>query len=183
MVPGMHLSDIFNYQKYMYNYHSKLTTSHSFSSEWWSWPLIIRPIWYYQGKDLPVGMASTISSFGNPAIWWTGILAVIAAFVAALKRNKTMILVVAAIVAQYLPWIIISRATFIYHFFPILPFFMLAIVYVIKNLLEKGINKYIIYGYLLLTMVTFILFYPAVSGMVVPKTYIDFLRWFPSWVF
>lgn len=183
MVPGMHLSDIFNYQKYMYNYHSKLTASHSFSSEWWSWPLIIRPIWYYQGKDLPVGMASTISSFGNPAIWWTGILAVIAAFVAALKRNKTMILVVAAIVAQYLPWIIISRATFIYHFFPILPFFMLAIVYVIKNLLEKGINKYIIYGYLLLTMVTFILFYPAVSGMVVPKAYIDFLRWFPSWVF
>jgi Gpi18-like mannosyltransferase len=183
MVPGMKLSDIFEYQKSMYHYHSTLKSEHAFQSVWWSWPLMIRPIWYYQGKDLPAGMASTIVSFGNPAVWWIGIPAFFAAILAALKRNKAMTLVVAAAVSLYIPWILISRSAFIYHFFPMVPFLILAVVYAIKWLLEKGMNRYYIYGYLGLVLALFVLYYPALSGLVVSEAYINWLRWFPSWVF
>ncbi|HHY81749.1 MAG TPA: phospholipid carrier-dependent glycosyltransferase [Clostridiales bacterium] len=183
MVPGMKFSDILEYQKSMYRYHSQLKSTHSFQSEWWTWPLMIRPIWYYQGKDLPAGMASTIASFGNPAVWWAGVLAFIAAIKAAWDKNKAMILVVVAVISQYIPWMLITRSAFIYHFFPMVPFMMLSVVYVIKKQKEKGINMKYIYGYLGLVMLLFIMFYPAVSGLVVPKDYIHFLRWFPSWVF
>ncbi len=183
MVPGMEFGDILEYQKSMYRYHSTLESTHSFQSEWWSWPLMIRPIWYYQGKDLASGMASTIASFGNPAIWWPGVLAIVFAVMAAFKRNKAMFLVTTAIISQYIPWMLISRSAFIYHFFPMVPFMMLAIVYVIKRLVERGISKYYVYAYLSLVLLMFVLFYPAVSGLVVPKAYINFLRWFPSWVF
>ena len=183
MVPGMEFSDILNYQKSMYRYHSGLESTHSFQSDWWTWPLMIRPIWYYQGKDLAEGMASTIASFGNPAVWWAAVPAFFAAVRAAWRKNKAMILIVIAVLSLYAPWILISRSAFIYHFFPMVPFMMLAIVYVIKVWREKGGSMKYIYGYLGLVLILFIMFYPAVSALVVPKTYIKFLRWLPSWVF
>ncbi|HBG75705.1 MAG TPA: hypothetical protein DDW86_01960 [Clostridiales bacterium] len=182
-VPGMKFSDILEYQKSMFHYHSTLKSGHPFQSAWWSWPLMVRPIWYYQGVDLPAGMASTISSFGNPAIWWSGIPAFLAAVRAAWKENKAMFLVVIALLSLYIPWMAVPRSAFIYHFFPMVPFLILSIVYGIKCLMEKGVRKGWIYGYLGLVAIVFVLFYPAVSGMVVPKAYIEGLRWFPSWVF
>lgn len=182
-VPGMTVSDILNYQRQMYHYHSRLTATHPFTSPWWSWPLMIRPIWYYRGVDLPAGMASTIASFGNPAVWWPGIPAAFYGIKAALKGNRALMLVIVAIAAQYLPWILVPRIAFIYHFFPILPFVMLTLVYAWKVLLEQGWPKSCLYGYLVLAAVLFLMFYPAVSGLVVPEDYIRFLRWFDTWVF
>ena len=183
LVPGMTAADIFNYQRQMYHYHSRLTATHPFTSPCWSWPLMTRPIWYYRGVDLPAKMASTIASFGNPAVWWPGIPAAFYGIKAALKGSRTLVLVVVAIAAQYLPWILVPRIAFIYHFFPILPFVMLTIVYVWKVLLERGWPKACLYGYLVLTAALFLMFYPAVSGLVVPEGYIRFLRWFDTWVF
>lgn len=183
LVPGMEFDDIFEYQKSMYYYHSTLDEPHSFQSEWWTWPFMIKPIWYYNGQDLPAGMASTIASFGNPAVWWAGIPAFIAAFRASIRKNKAMALVVTAVISQYIPWMLISRSAFIYHFFPMVPFMILAVVYGIKALIENGLSRNYIYGYLGLVLLLFILFYPAVSGLTVPEGYIAFLRWLPTWIF
>ena len=183
LVPGMKFSDIIDYQGSMYRYHSRLESTHDFQSQWWTWPLMIRPIWYYQGRDLPAGMASTIASFGNPAVWWAAIPAFFIAVRAAWKGSKSMFIVVIAVITQMLPWMLISRSSFIYHFFPMVPFMMLAVVYVIKQWIEKGRSRKVVYGYLGLVLALFILFYPAVSGLIVPETYIRFLRWLPSWYF
>ena len=179
----MKFSDIIDYQGSMYRYHSRLESTHDFQSQWWTWPLMIRPIWYYQGRDLPAGMASTIASFGNPAVWWAAIPAFFIAVRAAWKGSKSMFIVVIAVITQMLPWMLISRSSFIYHFFPMVPFMMLAVVYVIKQWIEKGRSRKVVYGYLGLVLALFILFYPAVSGLIVPETYIRFLRWLPSWYF
>jgi dolichyl-phosphate-mannose--protein O-mannosyl transferase len=63
-------------QKSMYAYHAGITESHPYSSVWYEWPVMTRPIWYYTGRDqLPPGKVSDIYAFGNPAVWWTGIIA------------------------------------------------------------------------------------------------------------
>ncbi|NLC45190.1 MAG: phospholipid carrier-dependent glycosyltransferase, partial [Clostridiales bacterium] len=80
-------------------------------------------------------------------------------------------------------WMLVPRSAFIYHFFPMVPFMMLTVVYVIKQWIEKGKSKKVVYGYLGLVLALFILFYPAISGMIVPEGYIRFLRWLPSWYF
>ncbi|HOB19342.1 MAG TPA: glycosyltransferase family 39 protein [Candidatus Atribacteria bacterium] len=182
-VEGMTFKDILEYQKRMYNYHSGLEATHSFQSPWWSWPLIIRPIWYYKAPDMPAGLASTISSFGNPAVWWAGLAAFFYALKEAVVRNKKALLLVIAIVSQILPWTLISRAAFIYHFFPIIPFMMLAVVYVINKLEDMGLERKWVYAYLALVLVLFIVFYPAVSGMVIPRAYAELMEILPSWVF
>ncbi|MBC7962446.1 MAG: phospholipid carrier-dependent glycosyltransferase, partial [Steroidobacteraceae bacterium] len=81
--PGHDLTGVFRLQAHMLNYHRTLQATHPFSSPWWSWPLDLHPIWMYTGAGLPDGTASSIVSFGNPAIFWLGIPAVAtAAFLA-----------------------------------------------------------------------------------------------------
>lgn len=183
--PGHGLKDVFTYQTHMYNYHNNLNASHPFYSSWWQWPLMIKPVWFYSGSGLEVGRSSTIATLGNPAIWWTSIIAIpIAMLIALIKKEKKMIVVFTAIIALYLPWVFVSRIAFIYHFFSILPFAILSIVYVIKNTIEKyPLSKYIIYAYLTITAILFIVFYPALSAMEVDSSYIQFLKWFKSWSF
>lgn len=186
--PGHGFDLIFRNQVNMLNYHSDgvLTATHPFSSRWWEWPIIKRPLESYLGSDLQSGMSSSMTIMGNPAIWWTGIVAVFAAIIIAVKkRDRKMLVVFIAMAFQYLPWVPIARLTFIYHFFSTLPFLILAIVYVIKTLLEEyPTTRPFVYAYLILVVILFIMFYPVLAGIEVPRWYVEqFLLWFKSWVF
>jgi len=180
---------IWRYQKAIFKYHSYdvLDATHPFSSQWWEWPLMRRPLLTYSGSELPPDTSSTMTIMGNPAIWWAGIAAVLIAIVIAVcKKDKPMIVVFAAMAFQYLPWIGVPRVVFIYHFFSVVPFMILAIVYCIKTLLENYPQaKYIVIAYLAIVLVLFIMFYPVLSGLEVSKEYVDkCLLWFRgNWVF
>ena len=172
-------------QEYMYSYHSELTATHPYGSEWWTWPFIQRPIWYYHGTGVEEGMRSTIVSLGNPLIWWVGIPCIfISAYFAWRNRDKKMIVFYVAFVLQYAPWILIDRVCFIYHFFTSVPFIIFMIVYVFKNLIEKGIIKqYVLWIYLVLVMALFAVYYPVLTGIPVKESFVESLRLFSSWYF
>ena len=171
-------------QKHMYKYHANLNAKHSFGSPWWSWPIMVRPIWYFI-KDGSSPMRSTIVSFGNPAIWWVGIVAIgYTAFMAWKKRDKYMIPVIVGYGLQYFPWILVTRVAFIYHYFTAVPFMILMIVYAIKNLLEDGIiKKSTVWLYLGVVLVLFVMYYPVLTGLEVKRSFVDMLKIFSTWVF
>jgi len=185
-VKGHDLSSIWKYQLQMLKYHSELQATHPFSSKWWSWPLMLKPVWYYSGQQyLPTETISSIVSMGNPFIWWIGIAAIIISSIYGIKRkDKKILFILIGFLSQYIPWIFVQRLTFIYHFFASLPFMILFIVYTIE-MLEKKFNnfKYFTYGYLLITFLAFILFYPILSGFPVSRGYVEILRWLDSWIF
>jgi dolichyl-phosphate-mannose-protein mannosyltransferase len=187
MVPGEGhgLKNVISYQQHMFNYHNNLVATHPFSSPWWSWPLVLKPIWYYGGSELAQGKASSIVAFGNPAIWWGGVVAALsAAVIAWKKRDRRMLVVYTAMLFQYLPWVFVNRLVFIYHFFSTIPFMILTIVYMIRHLMEKDKDaRYIVYAYLAVVAVLFMIFYPVLSGMLVDRSYLDGLRWMKDWVF
>ena len=81
------LNGIIGLQEYMYHYHSTLTASHPYSSQWWQWPVMDRPVWYYMGANLNEGMTAGISGFGNPAVWLGGIVAFIFMLFASAKQK------------------------------------------------------------------------------------------------
>ncbi len=183
--PGHELADVIRLQKHMYSYHSLLKSTHPFSSPWWSWLLDLRPMWMYTGAGLPPGTASTIASFGNPAIWWLAAPAIgTTAFLAIRERQVKMGVVLLAFSFQYLPWIGVNRLVFIYHFFSAVPFVILCIVAAIKGMEHRFPDVRPAVGvYLAVTGGLFIIFYPAMSGMLVPEWYIANLRWLPTWLF
>ncbi len=68
-------------QRDMFRYHSQLQATHPFQSDWYTWPVIYRPIYIYSGSELtsPNNVA-TISSFGNPMVWYAGLVATLFGF-------------------------------------------------------------------------------------------------------
>lgn len=145
-----------------------------------------KPIWFYGSKALASeGLTSSIICMGNPLIWWFSIPSLITGIILAVKRkDKYMLVPILGALFQYIPWMIIRRMTFIYHYFSVIPFIMIIMVYLLKIFSDMGKTaKKIVYIYLTLTALLFVLFFPLLSGMIIPRWYASFLQWFPSWSF
>lgn len=182
--------DILHNQEYMFNYHSNLNPDHvhPFSSKWYSWPIDYRPVFFFQGHGYTDGTMSTMSTMGNPAVWWGGLAAVITLIVIRIRKGRfgkrTFFISIAAL-SQYLPWVLISREVFIYHYFATIPFLVLLMTVLAKYMIERTRHsKTLVFVFLGVCLVLFIMFYPVTTGTVVSKAYSDFfLRWLPSWPF
>ncbi|MBQ3553897.1 MAG: glycosyltransferase family 39 protein [Clostridia bacterium] len=188
LVPGLGVPYAFAIQSAMLSYHGGLSAAHPFGSPWWSWPLDAQPLYAYgpNRRFVAEGTSMAISSFGNPLIWWLTIPAICAAIVRTIRRKGSpeLTFILTGFLAMYLPWVLIPRVAFIYHFFPCVMFVVLAIVYFIKEWLEKRPqDKKYVYIYLALVLLLFIAFYPTLTGMAVPTAYVEgFLEWLPGWV-
>ncbi|MGI6169857.1 MAG: phospholipid carrier-dependent glycosyltransferase, partial [Christensenellales bacterium] len=179
------LSGVWGVQEFMLTYHSGLTAGHPFSSQWWEWPLMFKPIWYYKGA-VEAGKVAAISSFGNPAVWWAGFVAMLAvgywAIKGRYKGDSGILLVFVGIAANFLPWIAVTRATFIYHYFATVPFMVFALVYFFKYIEERRPKLVRLrYAYMAVVLIFFILYYPLLSGMTVDIGYARFVRTIPAW--
>jgi predicted membrane-bound dolichyl-phosphate-mannose-protein mannosyltransferase len=185
--PGHGLQDVVKFQKFMYDYHSKLVATHSFASPWWQWPVMVKPVWYYSGPQLPAGKVASIVALGNPLIWWAGIAAFGYTIYSMFRKKSAWIMLVpvVAYVSLYLPWTLVPRLTFLYHYFPMVPFLILFLVYSLKTISERfKYGREVSTAYLIVAGVLFALFYPVMSGLIVDKNFVNFgLRWFQSWIF
>lgn len=190
MLPGEghDFASVLKLQEHMYQYHKSAKGSHPFASSWWQWPIILKPMWFYMGQDLPPSKAESIVSMGNPLIWWIGSLSVIyLLYLIFIKRMTTLIIIfiLVAFASNYLPWMLVPRETYIYHFFASVPFLILSVLYVIQHIkIEKISPPYITLAYISCVVGLFVLFYPILSGMTIDKSYIaQYLKWFNSWIF
>lgn len=88
--------------------------------------------------------------------------------------------------SQLLPWMLVNRCVFIYHYFASVPFIILILVYFIRAMIKKNPkNKQYLWVFLVVCAVFFALLYPAISGLRVSDGYAKFLRnvmaWQPFW--
>lgn len=193
----VHIHDIKSfiyYQRAMYDYHSKLVDTHPYSSPWYTWPIMKRPLWFYIAR-FDNDTVGTIACMGNPAIWWLSIptalftlLYTITNFIINIK-NKTLdkitkegAIIALMIACTWLPYYFIGRIMFIYHYFITIPFMMLTIVYTI-HILAKWKPKFDYSIPLLATIFLgfFIYFYPIYSGKPVKLEYIQKTEWLNTW--
>ena len=187
------VEEVIDSVKSMYEYHKGVNTPHPYSSHWYEWPLMLRPIYYHAGPLLPEGMGSSIASFGNPMVWWTGFIAffVMIWLLLAGKIKKNLgpaesrigWFPIVGYLSLYLPWVIAPRKlTFIYHYFSCVPFLILMIAMVMRYLEGiKRVGRRASYILMSLVLVLFILYYPVLSGLVVPRWYLNALRILPGW--
>lgn len=178
--------DVIDYNVHMFQYHNDLVASHPYQSAWYEWPLIIRPIWYaWNESTVQMGAVSSISAFGNPFVWWGGLIAMIVTLIFAIKKkDKIAWFIVIGYLSVYLPWVYITRITFIYHYYPAVIFLVLALAYVANKITEKWKwGKQCILIYASLSFICFIYFYPILSGSWTTREYLKQLQWFPTWTF
>ncbi|MDR0838459.1 MAG: phospholipid carrier-dependent glycosyltransferase [Oscillospiraceae bacterium] len=179
---------IWKVQVNTFNYHSKgvLDAVHPYSSWWYQWVADERPILYY--LDYPAaGMKSTFGAFGNPIIWWGGFAAVVTMVYRTVRyKDAKALLIVIGFLSQILPWLLVRRIVFVYHYFPSTLFLVLALAHMFDTLAERGerLGRRVAVAFTSASGALFVLFYPVLSGMTMPNAYFEkVLKWFPSWPF
>lgn len=180
---GTGLMGIWQNQLDMFGYHSGIDATHPYSSSWYEWAVMSRPVWYHSGI-LEGNMREGISAFGNPLVWWAGIAAFVHnIYLLSKKCCKRSFFLVIAYLSMLLPWVFVSRITFIYHYFPMTPFVCLMIANSAKEIVtDKGKTAPLVI-YSLVAIMLFILFYPVLSGATVDKEFVtNILRWLDGWV-
>lgn len=239
-------------------YHHDLTSTHPFSSTWFEWPVMIRPM-YYHSQTMSNGLKEGISAFGNPLVWWAGIPALLfitcplsvkrrlnqklgslqaqwaqwviclftmfmALYSLFLRQTKyagiaesevfsqwgwygipfiflgavgfiflcvqlfsrgerIVVFMIFAFAVQYLPWLLVPRCTFAYHYFPSVPFIAMMVAYSLVKIAEYN-KKWLkwCFIYLALAFLLFLLFYPVLSGQPILEGFArDGLRWMDTW--
>ena len=153
------------------------------------WPFMIRPVYMSGGgSGIAEGLKARIVGIGNPAIWWAFLPAFsFFVFLATKKlKDRRFAFLLIAFLAQYLPWVLISRTTSQYHFFASLPFLMAMLVYVWGWLKENfPRTRTAIYVYCAFVVFGFAVFFPVVSGTPLPSDskLFTLLRAFDTWNF
>ena len=166
----------------MYDYHANLVATHPFTSKWYEWPIMYKPVWLYSGSSIN-GMRETIVDIGNPLIWWVGIIGFIYLVISAIKKNDLSRFILIFILSSIIPYIFVGRIMFIYHYFITLPFIMIGIVSLIKWITEKTKSDKVYWIYIYSVIIMFFIFYPVVSGKMIDNEYIESLKWLSSWYF
>lgn len=185
-------------QEGMLNYHSTpgLGMDHPFQSPWWQWPFILKPMWFAQDTFEPAGYASTIMCMGNPWVFYIGAVAmaaVICLWIAKYVRirqnrlvlvhgdgNLTLTVLVIGFAAQYLPWVLVPRSMYIYHYFASVPFIILATAWLLDHLPESRpqLRRGVMAFYLAGALVFFMMFFPYASGVLTSTDWLDAMKWF-----
>ena len=206
----------------MYESNATLTAGHPYSSKWYTWPFMIRPIYYWNGSTVSTGSLqagspqdgstrstdsgqadspldqSRIYLLGNPAIWWTSTVAILYLLLGLLhdlyKRAQPKLipeLLIGAYLLNILPFIGISRAMFLYHYFIALLLAVIALIYLLDQLPSSEtpsagsirINKKRAFSALLIaSLAMFIFFAPLSYGRPLTEKAYHLRTWLGSWI-
>jgi hypothetical protein len=148
----------------------------------YSWPAMRTPV-MFQASFHNDGLISSVFCLGNPAIWWFGIPCILFCCYRWLRRRDGKAgFLVAAYLAQYLPWFFFLEVKFVYHYFPAALFMILMIGYTFEALAGwRPWGRWAVVGFLALAVVVFCLFYPVISGLPTSLEYQLSLRWREGW--
>jgi predicted membrane-bound dolichyl-phosphate-mannose-protein mannosyltransferase/Gpi18-like mannosyltransferase len=172
--------DLVELTKQMYWYHSGLTSPHPAASPWWSWPVVLKPVYWYFGQS-DGGNNAYIYDAGNFALFWGALAATAWCAIAAIRaRSVALGMVVFAFLVQYVAWVPISRVLFFYHFFTALPFYLLLLSVWLAYLWETGRRSWVT-AYLAVAAAVFVYFYPFISGQPIPGSQAAMFFVLPTW--
>ena len=193
-----YLREVWRAQESMLNYHSTpgLGMDHPFYSPWWQWPIIGKPMYYaaeqYIAKN--ASLHHSIFSFGNPVIWW-GAVGALAVCICMWLRGKRYItpennwrwhiyshtwdiryeFVFISFLAQYLPWVLVPRGTYIYHYFASVPFLilMISLCFTSDHPVLRKLFRMIGILFLAAALILFVILLPYTTGMAATAEWLD----------
>ncbi len=174
----------------MYKANAGLTAGHPYSSKWYTWPFMIRPIYYWnepgQVFSAKEPSSSRIYFLGNPIVWWASTLAILYLIQMVLyeifnkiKPKKETLLLTGAYFFNMLPFLGIKRALFLYHYLIGLTLAIIALVYLVDHMP----NKKRIFGILILaSFIAFVFFAPLSYGLPLTEKAYNLRNWLKTWI-
>ena len=184
------------------SYHSQegLGMDHYFYSPWYEWPLMATPMYFASASFKPEGMGYAIFCFGNPWVWLVGLLGIAYACYHWAKGHRYMLpgkdgtfrlyrddwdvapaFILIGLLAQFLPWVLVPRGTYIYHYFASIPFLILGTTLMFHYITRRWprMGRRLLICYVVLCLVWFILLFPYASGVMTSEKWLTFIRDYP----
>jgi dolichyl-phosphate-mannose--protein O-mannosyl transferase len=177
----MTLAKLLPFQGEMYAQQTQVLPHHTYQSSWWTWPLMIRPIWYlYETAD---GAMRGILMLGNPAILWGGLVAVAACLWGGWRERDGRLLFAGGLwIASYLPWIIIPKSLGFFYYYYLPSIFLAVALAAAGDRYARGKLKYWDEGFLVMTFGLAVYFYPILSAApLANERAFEHWMWFSTW--
>lgn len=175
------LAGLIPLQRDMYALQTQILASHTYQSDWWSWPLMIRPIWYFYEWDQ--GAQRGVLLIGNPVIMWGGLLAVLACLWAGLREKAIRPLAVALLwIASLAIYVVIPKSIGFYYYYHLSGIFLCIALAVAFHHFDRGRGKGREEWFVFAALVAFVYFYPilAASALPDPQGFRKWM-WLPTW--
>lgn len=166
-------------QQRMYEAQTQILRDHPYQSDWWSWPLMIRPIWYHYEPDL--GVLRGVLLLGNPVVMWGGLAGVAACLWAGI-RGRTGHLVLALLwLFSVAIWAAIPKSLGFYYYYHLSGVFVALAGAGALALLPARL-RWVDGAVALMAVIAFAWFYPIISGapLADPQDFNHWM-WFDSW--
>jgi dolichyl-phosphate-mannose--protein O-mannosyl transferase len=173
------LADFVPFQREMWALQTQKLAAHPYQSSWWSWPLMLRPIWYFYEPDM--GAQRGVLLIGNPVIMWGGLVAVVACWWAGLRHGARRTLAVAALwTASLLVWAIIPKSLGFYYYYYLPGIFLCLVIPVAFERYDT--RRRWDDWYAGASLIAFGYFYPILSAAPLsgPGSF-AYWMWFDSW--
>lgn len=146
------VAGVLEHQRDMWDFHTGLEATHPYRSAPLGWPVLARPVVYsYETcsperaagtptEDLDTGElvdpepcmvapgeAAEVILLGNLVTWWGFLLAVPLLVAGAARRDRRSLVPLLGWAGQLLPWLVVSRPSFLFYMVPAVPFQALGI--------------------------------------------------------
>lgn len=178
-----YLRELVQDQKNVWNYHATLTASHPYYSNWYTWPWLYRPTWYYyRAADVVRG----VIALGNPALWWLSLPATLWALATGLRQgDRRRLFAAAGFLLLYMPWGLSPRTlNFSHYLFEALPYACLSLGLWLDEAWDKDNGlELAARAYLVAAIGLFLFFLPILTALPIPpRVPLDTWAWFRSWI-
>ncbi|MFV1920283.1 phospholipid carrier-dependent glycosyltransferase [Sphingomonas sp. MJ1 (PH-R8)] len=177
----MTLGELIPFQHYMYERQTQLLPPHPYQSDWWSWPLLIRPIWYFYEPD--GGVQRGVLLIGNPVIWYGGLVAVAACLWAGLRRRSAAIGGAGLLwVASLALWAAIPKSLGFFYYYHLSGIFLCVAIAAAFHAFPQSRRRYLDEIFLFAALFAFFHFWPILSAAPLdgPGAFNRWM-WFDSW--
>ena len=142
-------SEVIHWHSDVLKYNLSLTATHPWGSAWWTWPLPKRPVLFIYDV-LPSGSINIETTLGNPVVWWLSSLAVVLSLGAVIQEvwkkrlnglSHPLVPLLLGYFSLWLPWAVIHRVLFLYHYMPAYGFALLMLAYWLGKWWNKGFES------------------------------------------
>jgi len=173
-------SKVLEWHQQSLNYNLTLKEGHPYGSKWWTWFLLLRPIWLYF-KDVS-GKYVGVVGLGNPLAWWSSLVVVPVLIWRIYKKDTIATLILGSFLIFLLPWAFFKRVLFYYHALPSFIFLSLGTAYLLEKLLYDKFGKLIVLVYFVIMIFLFIYFLPIWMGNPILPANFYHRMWLKGWI-
>lgn len=168
-----------------------VAVDHPWGSPWWSWPIMLRPIRFFYGVNAE-SLLQVVVAIGNPLIWWSSTLAVLAgafdiarkAIARKLSADDPIIPIVLGYFFLLAPWVPGTRIPYIYNYLPIYPFAILALVYWLCRIWNRPQwGPWVVVGFTVCAVALTLFFLPMVIALPMSKDALMHRVWTDYWLY